>query len=157
MPSSANAVIIGAGALGLSTAYHLASMGMQDVVVLDRFAPGSQASPRAAGLFKQMQSDQTRSKLAARSIHIVTHFEALTGVPLPITRSGSLMAARTPEYAAIVREEAAQSRAWGVNLDLVDAQEARRLAPYLGTGTTLAAYTPDPYPLFPALGGGTKT
>lgn len=143
MSSHANAVVIGAGALGLSTAYQLASMGMQDVMVLDRFAPGSQASPRAAGLFKQIQSDETRGALAARSIHIVTHFEALTGVPLPITKSGSIMVARAPEYTAIVREEAAQSRAWGVELELVDDAEARRLMPYLGAETTAAAcYTP---------------
>jgi glycine/D-amino acid oxidase-like deaminating enzyme len=127
----------------LSTAYHLASLGMQDVVVLDRFAPGSQASARAAGLFKHIQTDETRSRLAARSIDIVTHFEALSGVRLPVVKSGSIMAARTPEYAAIVREEATQSRAWGVDVEMVDAQEARRLMPFLAPNSTLAAcFTP---------------
>ena len=143
MPSQSNAVVIGAGALGLSTAYHLASLGMRDVVVLDRFAPGSQASPRAAGLFKQIQTDVTRTRLAALSIQIVTRFEALTGIRLPFVRSGSLMAARAPAYAELLREEADQARAWGVEIELVDDAEARRLMPYLGAGTTMAAcHTP---------------
>ena len=43
------AVVIGAGALGASTAYHLARRGAA-VTLIDQFAPGSQTSPRAAGL-----------------------------------------------------------------------------------------------------------
>ena len=50
--AAADVVVIGAGAFGLSTAYHLAALGAGRVAVLDRFAPASQASPRAAGLFK---------------------------------------------------------------------------------------------------------
>ncbi|MDB5075698.1 MAG: putative dehydrogenase protein [Chloroflexi bacterium] len=143
MPSQADAVVIGAGALGLSTAYHLASMGLREVVVLDRFAPGSQASPRAAGLFKQIQTDITRTRLAALSIQKVTNFAAETGVDLPVQRSGSILAARTQKYAEIVRAEAAQARAWGVDLALLDSDEAHRLMPYLEAGTTAAAcYTP---------------
>ena len=48
--TQADAVVIGAGAFGLSAAYQLAAHGAGQVVVLDRFAPGSQTSPRAAGL-----------------------------------------------------------------------------------------------------------
>ena len=96
MLTEADAVVIGAGALGLSAGYHLAKLGRR-VAILDQFAPGSQTSPRAAGLFKLIQGDQARTRLAQLSIRTVTHFEAETGVPLPVTRSGSLMVARTPD------------------------------------------------------------
>jgi NADPH-dependent 2,4-dienoyl-CoA reductase/sulfur reductase-like enzyme len=43
----ADVVVIGAGSFGSSTAYHLAKLGMRNVVLLDRFEPGSQTSPRA--------------------------------------------------------------------------------------------------------------
>src|SRR3954468_17403913 len=57
--TQADAVVIGAGAFGLSAGYQLAAHGAGQVVVLDRFAPGSQTSPRAAGLYKLIQADET--------------------------------------------------------------------------------------------------
>ena len=59
----ADAVVIGAGAFGLSVGYQLAALGPGRVVVLDRFAPGSQTSPRAAGLYKLVQADETLTRL----------------------------------------------------------------------------------------------
>src|SRR5262245_14651595 len=50
LPDSADAVVVGAGAFGVSAAFHLARAGVKRVVLLDRYAPGSQTSPRAAGL-----------------------------------------------------------------------------------------------------------
>ena len=53
MIDQADVVVIGAGSFGSSTAYHLAKLGMRNVVLVDRFEPGSQTSPRAAGLASQ--------------------------------------------------------------------------------------------------------
>jgi len=141
--SGVHAVVIGAGALGVSTAFHLASRGLRRVVLVDRFAPGSQTSPRAAGLFKLIQADETRTHLARLSVHKVTHFEEETHVPLSVVRSGSLMVARTPEHAELVREEARRSRAWGVPLELLDGKDAHRLTPLLEPGgIQVACHTP---------------
>ena len=60
-------MVIGAGALGLSTALHCALAG-RSVVVVERHTAGSQASGRAAGLFKSVQADELRTRLARRSI-----------------------------------------------------------------------------------------
>ena len=59
----ADVVVIGAGALGLSTALHCALLG-RSVVVVERFTAGSQASGRAAGLFKSVQADELRTRFA---------------------------------------------------------------------------------------------
>src|SRR5256712_12359552 len=67
-----------------------------------------------------------------------------TGVPLEVVRSGSLLVSRTAEHAALVREEARQSQAWGVDVELVDGDEAHRLMPFLDAqGIRAACYTPD--------------
>lgn len=50
--ASVDAIVIGSGAFGSSTAYHLARRGLKTVLV-DRHALGSQTSPRAAGLTSQ--------------------------------------------------------------------------------------------------------
>lgn len=136
--TEADVVVIGTGAFGLSSAYHLAALGAGRVVALDRFAPASQTSPRAAGLFKLIQTDETRSRLARLSVEILDGFEAATGVPMPHVRSGSLLAARTAEHAAMVQREAADSRHWGVEVELIDGAAARRLVPYLSGDDFLA-------------------
>lgn len=129
--SQADAVVIGAGAFGLSTAFQLASLGAGTVVVLDRFAPGSQTSPRAAGLYKLVQADETLTRLAQSSVEIIRGFSQATGIPLPYVESGSLLAARTGEHAALIDDEARASAGWGVELEQLDAAGVHRIAPYL--------------------------
>lgn len=52
---NADVIVIGAGAFGASTAYHLARRGAR-VALLDQHAVGSQTSPRAAGLTSKASS-----------------------------------------------------------------------------------------------------
>ena len=143
LPARADAVVVGAGAFGLSVAWWLARLGHGRVVLLDQFQPGSQASPRAAGLFKLIQADETRTRLAQLAVEIVSRFQALTGVPLAVEHSGSLLIARTPEHARMLEHEHAQSAAWGVALEAVDGAEAARLAPALAPqGIRAAVHAP---------------
>src|ERR1700687_436101 len=138
-------IVIGAGALGSSLAFHLASKGKR-VALVDRFGAASQTSARAAGLFKQIQSTITRTRLAVLSCQKVLNFASETGHPSPAVASGSLMVARNPEHAAYVRREVEQSKTWGANVELVDNAEARRRMPMLETNNLLAAaYSPDIY------------
>lgn len=144
MIDEADAVVIGAGAFGISAAFHLVQAGLKRVVLVDRFAPASQSSPRAAGLFKQIQADETRTQLAARSIKKILDFEADTSLPSPAIRSGSLMVARTPQHAEFVRREAEHSRSWGADVELVDAATVNRLMPAVESDGILAAcHSPD--------------
>jgi len=107
--------VVGAGALGLSSALHLALLG-RDVVVVDQADAGSQASGRAAGLFKCIQADEVRSALARRSIERALTFADWTGVPLPVQRSGSIAIARTDRHAAVLADEVEDSRRWGAEI-----------------------------------------
>jgi glycine/D-amino acid oxidase-like deaminating enzyme len=141
--TQADAVVIGAGAFGLSAGYQLVAHGVGRVVVLDRFAPGSQTSPRAAGLYKLIQADETLTRLAQSSIEVIRGFSEATGIPLPFVQSGSLLAARTAEHAALVDAEAEASAGWGIELEKIDAKGVRRIAPYLtGRDITSAYFVP---------------
>lgn len=142
---SFDVIIIGAGALGSSLAFHLAAKGKR-VALVDRFAAASQTSRRAAGLFKQIQSTSTRTRLALLSCTKLENFEEETGLPSPAVRSGSLMLARNPEHASYVRREAELAKSWGAEIEMVDAVEAHRRMPMLETHDVLAAaYSPDIY------------
>src|SRR5262247_2505307 len=98
----AEVVVSGAGAFGLSTALHSALLG-RSVVVVERETAGSQASGRAAGLFKSVQADELRTRLARRSIDKAVSFGDWAGVPLPVTRSGSFLIARTAGHRELLR------------------------------------------------------
>jgi 4-methylaminobutanoate oxidase (formaldehyde-forming) len=135
----ADVVVIGAGALGLSTALHCALAG-RSVVVVERHTAGSQASGRAAGLFKSVQADELRTRLARRSITRALTFADWAGVPLPVTRSGSFLIARTPQHREYLSQELAQSRRWGA-----DVREASRteLSYYRPAGDEYALWCPE--------------
>jgi glycine/D-amino acid oxidase-like deaminating enzyme len=111
---------------------------------MDRVEVASQTSPRAAGLFKHVQSTRTRTALAALSARKVIDFERETGIPLPAVRSGSLMVASRPAHAEHLKREVARARAWGTRAELVDAATASRLMPMLRADKLLAiAHVPD--------------
>jgi glycine/D-amino acid oxidase-like deaminating enzyme len=139
----ADIVVIGAGALGLSTALHCALLG-RSVIVVERDAAGSQASGRAAGLFKSVQADELRTRLARRSIDLAIRFGDWAGAELPVTRCGSFLVARTEQHQAFIRAEAGQSRAWGADVrEAAAADLAGRVSYYRGPGDDLAVWCPE--------------
>src|SRR5262249_12451243 len=139
---SCDVIVIGAGAFGSSLAFHLAAKGKR-VTLLDRFAVASQTSPRAAGLFKQIQSTATRTRLAMLSVQKLLSFQTETGFPSPAVCSGSLMLARTHAHGEYVTHAASQAHKWGAAVELVDAAAAHRLMPMLrAEGLQAVAHTP---------------
>jgi glycine/D-amino acid oxidase-like deaminating enzyme len=143
LPAEADAVVIGAGAFGLATAYQLARTGAGKVVVLDQYEPGSQVSPKAAGLFKLIQTSEEMTRIAALSNQIVREFKAETGIAIPYEASGSLLVARTPQHGSMLDAEAEDSRGWGVELERIDQREAERRCPYLvGDGIQAVYHIP---------------
>jgi glycine/D-amino acid oxidase-like deaminating enzyme len=139
MTVKADVAVIGAGAFGLSVALHCALRG-RSVVVVERDTAGSQASRRAAGLFKSVQADGPRTALARHSIEKVLRFEDWAAVPLEVARSGSLLIARTDRHKAILAQETERSRSWGV--DLAEAGPDRA-AYYQAAGPELAFSCPE--------------
>jgi glycine/D-amino acid oxidase-like deaminating enzyme len=136
-------VVIGAGALGLSTALHAALLG-RSVILVERRFPGSEASGRAAGLFKSVQADELRTALARRSIERAVSFSDWAGVGLEVVRSGSFLVARTSAHKDYLRREARQSRSWDADVrDAVPAELRARLSYYHGDDDTVALWCPE--------------
>jgi glycine/D-amino acid oxidase-like deaminating enzyme len=139
----ADVLVIGAGALGLSTALHCALAG-RSVIVVERYTAGSQASGRAAGLFKSVQADELRTWLARRSIEKAASFADWAGVPLEVTRPGSFLIARTRQHREYLRRELAQSAGWGADVrEASPAQLAGGLSYYRAAGGEFALWCPE--------------
>ncbi|MDB5077866.1 MAG: dependent oxidoreductase [Chloroflexi bacterium] len=133
MRDQARVVIIGAGMVGCSAAYHLAKLGWRDIVVLEQgplFATGGSTS-HAPGLMFQINSSRMVSKLAQYTTDLYAR-QSLHGQP-GFMRVGSVEVAITPERWADLKRKHGFARVWGVEAELISAAEAGRLIPVLRT------------------------
>ena len=69
LPTSAKVVIIGGGIIGCSTAYHLAKMGVE-VVLLERKKLTSGTTFHAAGLVGQLRTSANVTQVLGYSIEL---------------------------------------------------------------------------------------
>ena len=129
VPVTSDAVVIGAGAFGCSTAHQLAAAGLSTVLV-DRFEPASQTSPRAAGNTKMIRPQEVLTRLAIDSVKRIESFIDDYRVGLVYHQTGSLHFARTEEQAGRGREELANGRRHGVPMVEVSEDELSTLAPF---------------------------
>ncbi len=144
MVSEAEVVIIGSGAFGSSTAYHLAGLGRQGIVLIDAHEIGSQTSPRAAGLTKQVRPHPDVSRLAILSVAKILQFTAETGEPLTFVQSGSVNIARAESDEAVIRAELAAGQALGLDTYEISYDEMTLAAPLIRPrDIRLIAYTPS--------------
>ncbi|HEY5724966.1 MAG TPA: FAD-dependent oxidoreductase, partial [Methylomirabilota bacterium] len=136
MPSTTaavDAIVIGSGAFGSSTAYHLARRGMTTVLV-DQHALGSQTSPRAAGLTSQADRLPVLARLRREACDAFAAFEREMGRSIGYHQSGSLRAAYTEAGEARVREGLATARGLGIAANLIAPADAEHLAPHYRAG-----------------------
>ena len=143
LPSRASVVIIGGGVMGLSTAYHLASAGVTDVVLVEKGELGSGSTCKAAGGVRAQFSDAVNIELGARSLHAFETFEATFGQQIDLHQVGYLFLLEKPEHVAAFEKNIALQNELGVPSRLIDVAEAKALSPLISTeGLLAAAYSP---------------
>ncbi|MEA2571998.1 MAG: hypothetical protein QOI24_3999 [Acidobacteriota bacterium] len=123
--------IVGAGVVGASVAYHLASRGIHDVVVLDRAEqPGGGSTPRATGGFRVQFGTAINIALSLLAREKLLRFEEELGVDSGYRPHGYLFLARSEAAMDALRAANALQHANGVSeAQLIDAGEARRINP----------------------------
>ena len=135
--ATADAIVIGSGAFGASTAYHLTRRGLR-VTLVDQHALGSQTSPRAAGLTSKADPHPTLARLRHEACEVFERFEGEIGRSVDFHRSGSLRSAYTEAAAERVHLARDTADHLGIQARLIDAAEAERLAPHFKPGGALA-------------------
>ena len=134
LPEKASAVIIGGGVIGASVAYHLAKLGWQDVVLLERkqFACGT--TWHAAGLIGTVRANESHARLTEYSMRLLHELEQETGQSTGFRQVGSLSIAHSVDRWEELRRVAAMNNAFGVTrVDTVTAQEVKALFPLIDT------------------------
>jgi 4-methylaminobutanoate oxidase (formaldehyde-forming) len=83
-------VIIGGGAVGLSTAYHLGKLGCPNVLLLERNELTSGTSWHAAGIVGPLRASQNLTDLAKYALQLVGEIEEETGQATGYKQTGGL-------------------------------------------------------------------
>ncbi len=113
-PDRAEVVIVGGGVAGCSVAYHLAKIGITDVVLCERQQLTSGTTWHAAGLVTQLRATRRMTELAKYTGELFGTLEAETGQATGFKRRGSLRVANT----AARYEELARGASMGRNFGL---------------------------------------
>jgi sarcosine oxidase subunit beta len=122
-----DAIVIGAGVIGTSIAYHLAAFGARDVVVLDRAQVGSGTSSQSSGILRTHYSVPENVELARRSWQVFDSFAAYLGddeASAGLVKCGYLIAAPEGPKLAPLRAALLAQQAKGIEVHLLSAQEA---------------------------------
>ena len=140
IPERASAVIIGGGVIGSSVAYHLAKLGWTDVVLLERNQFSCGTTWHAAGLVGTMRANESQARLCEYSMAVLNELEAETGQSTGFKQVGSLTIAHSEARFEELKRVAAMNNAFGVTrVDIITAEEAKSIYPYLETGDLLGA------------------
>ena len=95
LPDRAQVVIVGGGVAGSSIAYHLAAIGITDVVLLERATIASGTSWQAAGLVARVRGSHPMTELSSYGVDLYRGLEEDTGVDVNFRPTGSLTLAET--------------------------------------------------------------
>ena len=139
IPRTADIVIIGAGAIGSSIAYHLARRGARDVVVLERETIGAGSTSKAAGGIRVQFGTRVEVEFSLRSIEFFKRFEEEMGVPCDYRQEGYLILLSDERDLARYRTNVALQTSLGADVRIVAPDEARAIVPELRVDDILAA------------------
>ncbi|MGH9303225.1 MAG: NAD(P)/FAD-dependent oxidoreductase [Acidimicrobiales bacterium] len=127
---SPEVVIVGAGVVGTSIAFHLASSGAPDVLVVERSHVASGMSSRSSALVRMHYSFGPEVSLAVRSDEIFESWPDLVGCPKVVKRPGFVRIVLPGEEPQL-RANIAMQRALGADSRLVERDELTEIAPGL--------------------------
>jgi glycine cleavage system aminomethyltransferase T/glycine/D-amino acid oxidase-like deaminating enzyme len=130
LPSQARAVVVGGGVIGTSVAYHLALMGWQDIVLLERDRLTSGTTWHAAGLMVTFGSTSaTSTELRKYSRALYARLEAETGQATGFAPIGFIEVAADRDRLEEYRRVAAFNRYCGVDVQELSPREVQELFP----------------------------
>ncbi|MGM4915077.1 NAD(P)/FAD-dependent oxidoreductase [Rhizobium sp. 768_B6_N1_8] len=123
LPRSADAVVIGAGIVGVFTAYYLARRGLK-VVLIEKGRVGAEQSSRNWGWCRQQNRDARELPMATKSLDLWDRFAAESGEDTGFRRCGLLYLSDSEEELAGWARWRDFARTVGVTTHMLDSAEA---------------------------------
>jgi sarcosine oxidase, subunit beta len=151
MRDRADVVVIGAGIMGLATAYNLAKRhGITNVTVVERSYLCSGASGRNGGGIRAQWSSETNVRLMRESIRICEEFAAELKINVWLRQGGYLFVVRDEARRKAMEASVRVQNAAGLGTRMLTPKEAKRIVPELAIeGVVAASYNPTDGVVFP--------
>ncbi|MGZ4733483.1 MAG: NAD(P)/FAD-dependent oxidoreductase [Terriglobales bacterium] len=140
---TADILILGAGVMGASIAFHLAKRKAGKIVVVDKGHVGQGGSGRSSALIRMHYSYPPEVHLALVSLRMFENWSDVVGCEGDFRKTGFVRIVH-PGEGERLKQNVEMQRGLGVNVRLVDRAELHELEPdWLVDDVELAAYEPD--------------
>ena len=143
MSRTAAVVIIGGGVTGTSIAFHLAGLGVRDVLLLERDALASGGTGRSVGIVRQLYPTPETTQMVVRSLAVFQRFGEAVGGESGYVACGALIGVG-PAMRTTLEASVARQRALGVRAEVLAPSDVARVEPRIdpaGLGAVL--WEPD--------------
>jgi sarcosine oxidase subunit beta len=139
VPRTADAVIVGGGVMGASTAYHLARRGVGNVVLLEREPYlGQMSTGQCAGGIRHQFSTEVNIRLSIESIRMMEQFPDELGQDVGLKFCGYVFLLTRDEELPTFRENVAVQHRLGIPTRWLEPQDCADLLPELDMTGVLA-------------------
>jgi len=150
MRDRAEVVVIGAGIMGLSIAYHLARLGVTNVSVVEKSYLCGGASGRNGGGIRAQWSSEANVRLMQESIRMCQDFASEFKINVWLRQGGYLFLARSEEKRRALEASCKVQRECGLSTQILTPREAQKIVPELSLdGIVAATFNPDDGVVFP--------
>ncbi len=142
-PRTADIIILGAGVMGTSIAFHLAKRNAGKIVIIDKDHVGRGGSGRSSALVRMHYSFPAEVQMALISLRMFQNWQEVVGAPGDFRKTGFVRIVHTNETERLKLNIEMQRRL-GANVDLIDKHQLHELEPdWTIDDVELAAYEPD--------------
>lgn len=138
---AAEVAIVGGGLIGCMTAYYLRQRG-RSVVVLERGLVGAESSGVSFGSLRLQGQHEPELPLALRAQALWEGIEAELGESVEFVQHGHVHLALDGEHEARLAKNAADGRASGLDITLLDRAETIRRWPFLSDRVLASSWSP---------------
>src|SRR5437867_9311826 len=130
--ASADVVIVGGGANGTSTAFHLTRLGARNVRLRERRWLGAGATGKSGALVRMHYTNEHESRLALESLKVFQNFDAEVGGDCGFEPVGFVQLVGRG-YEDHLRRNVAMQQRIGIKTELVSPEDLTRLPPGAST------------------------
>jgi sarcosine oxidase subunit beta len=142
---SYDVVIVGGGAHGLATAYYLGQLGVRNVAVLEQSYIGSGAAGRNTTILRSNYKTPEGARFYDASVKMYERLSDELDFNMLFSQCGHLTLAHSDRAMFVMANRAEVNRQYGIDSQLVDADQVKRLCPELNVSDDVT------YPIMGAL------